>query len=92
MRSLRHGGVLFAGEKGPKVRLKINWSVKTAWLTKELLASVYELLVESNDDGNSNENNKNSNKFIKQHNNTLHEHRNRGRSQDDDFFESFYEL
>ena len=82
--------ILFWGKKCPKMRLKVNWSVKTPWLT------VYELLVgsstHSNDDGNSNENNKNSNKFIKQHNNTLHEHRNGGRSQDADFFESFYEL
>ena len=66
--------ILFSGEKCPKMRLKINWSVKTQWHTRELLAPVYGLLVgsstHSNDDGNSNENNKNSNKFIKQHNNS----------------------
>ena len=69
--------ILFSGEKCPKMRLKRNWSVKTPWLTKELLAPVYGLLVESsthsNDDGSSNENNKNSNNFIKQHNNSSRE-------------------
>ena len=65
--------ILFSREKCPKMRLKINWSVKTSWHTRELLAPVYGLLVgsstHSNDYGNSNENNKNSTKFIKQHNN-----------------------
>ena len=60
---------------------------------QELLVPVYGLLVGSsthnNDGGNSNENNKTSNKFIKQYNNTLHEHRNRGRSQDHDFSNRF---
>ena len=87
--------ILFSGEKCPKMRLKINWSVKCreipgsclllfmgSWLGAVLTAMMMAIVTRTTK----------TVIILSSNTITLHEHRNRGRPQDDDFFESFYEL